>query len=281
MLKWKVLGRVTVVVIAVLFVVAVAGCQGGDACRKSIEEDGGTTGPGSTGGGGGGGTGGGGTGGGSVNPPLGGTSDGSGGQTGVNGSTVNANGSTCSLIVPSSPPNPAPFLIIFSGVEGRAQMTQNMVQLRQMISGLSSFIIAVLDGPSTDESDGANVLDYVRSNYNIDNDKTCLLSESAGTASGLKLGFSLRQSYFAAYWANDVTCSYTPQKNASELGFAPHGNAGPGGNFADANAIVDGMRSAGYRLPADAPYSGAGAGSHGDQNQFMKALEFFPGKSRK
>jgi hypothetical protein len=255
-----------------------AGCAGGDSCRKSIEDDGGTTGPGT----GGGTTGGGGsTGGGSVEPPLGGCSNGSGGQTGLSGSSVSSGGASFNLIVPSSPPNPAPLLIVFSGVEGKSTMTSNLLQMRNVISGLGSFIIAVLDGRNASESHGAAAIDYVRSNYNVDNDKTCLLSESAGTASGLKLGFSLRQSYFAAYWANDVNCSYTPQKNSSELGFAPHGNAGPGGDWPDANAIVDGMRSAGYRLPSDAPYSGAGCNSHGDPNQFMYALSFFPGKSRK
>jgi hypothetical protein len=160
-------------------------------------------------------------------------------------------------------------------------MTNNLVQLRQMISGLSNFIIAVLDGRNSSASHGAAAIDDVRSKYNIDNDKTCLLSESAGTPEGQQLGFSLRQSYFAAYWVNDIAGPPSgPEKTASELGFAPHGNAGPGGQFAAADAIVSAMNAAGYRLPADAPYSGPGCGSHGDQTQFMEALKFFPGKSR-
>jgi len=260
------------------FGLVAAGCAGGTGSSERSTSDIPTTGPDT--GGTDGGTGGG-TGGGSVVPPLGGSSGGSGGQTGLGGSTVSAGGVSYNLIVPSSPPSPAPFLIVYSGVEGRSTMTSNLIQMRQMISGMSSFIIAVLDGRSASSSNGATVIDDVRSKYNVDNDKTYLLSESAGTASGLKLGFDLRQSYFAAYWANDVNCSYTPQKTSSQLGFAPHGNAGPGGDWPDANAIVNGMSAAGYRLPADAPYSGAGSGSHGDPNQFIAALGFFPGKSRK
>jgi hypothetical protein len=263
------------------FSLTVTGCAGGTGSSKRSAEDVPTAGPGTGGGGTGGGGTGGGTGGGSAVPSLGGSSGGSGGQTGLGGSTVSAGGVSYNLIVPSSPPSPAPFLLVYSGVEGGATMTSNLLQMRQMISGMSSFIIAVLDGRSASSSNGATVIDDVRSKYNVDNDKTYLLSESAGTASGLKLGFDLRQSYFAAYWVNDVNCSYTPQKNASQLGFAPHGNAGPGGDWPDANAIVNGMSAAGYRLPADAPYSGAGSGSHGDPNQFIAALGFFPGKSRK
>ena len=97
----------------------------------------------------------------------------------------------------------------------------------------------------------------------MDNDRTFLLSESAGTSAGLQLGFDLRPSYFAAFWANDVNASATPSRSASALGFAPWGNAGPGGDFADANAIVAGMQSAGYRIAEPAPYGGPGAGTHG------------------
>ncbi len=275
MLKKSALLRLLAVLATVVFVGAIAGCAGGTGSSERSADNipAGTTPPtggGSSGGGGGG-----------VVPPLGSSSGGSGGQTGLGGATVTAGGATYNLIVPSSPPDPAPFLVVYSGTEGRSTMTSNLLQMRQMISGLSSFIIAVLDGRSASSGDGAAVIDDVRSKYNIDNDKTCLMSESAGTASGLVLGFDARQSYFAAYWANDVNCSYTPQKNASELGFAPHGNAGPGGDWPDANAIVNGMSAAGYRLPADAPYSSTGCNVHGDMTQFMEALKFFPGKSRK
>jgi hypothetical protein len=40
------------------------------------------------------------------------------------------------------------------------------------------------------------------------------------------------------------------------------------------------MKAAGYRLPADAPYSGPGSTSHGSTQQFLAALAFFKGKSR-
>jgi pimeloyl-ACP methyl ester carboxylesterase len=173
-------------------------------------------------------------------------------------------------------------MVIFSGTEGASQMASNMVNLAPMYS-LKDVIFAVLDGPSTVNNGqaGATVLDDVRARYNIDNDRTFLIGESAGTGAALQLGLKLRQSYFAAYWANDVVAAATPAKNATALGFAPWGNAGPGGQAAKAQSIVDGMRAAGYRLPADAPYSGAGAGSHGSPQQFMAALSFFGGKSRK
>jgi hypothetical protein len=160
-------------------------------------------------------------------------------------------------------------------------MASNMKTLAAM-SGLGDVIFAVLDGPSTfgNGAAGAAALDYVRGKYNVDNDRSYLLSESAGTKAGLQLGLQLRQSYFAAYWANDVNASATPAKNAAALGFAPWGNAGPGGQLAAAQAIVAGMKAAGYRLPADAPYSGAGSTQHGSTQQFMAAIAFFGGKSR-
>jgi hypothetical protein len=188
------------------------------------------------------------------------------------------------LVVPAgyAPSRPTPLLVVFSGTEGGAAMTNNLQSVAGYV-GIAEFIFAVLDGTTYygDGAAGEAVLDDVRARYNIDNDATYLLSESAGTSAGLQLGLSLRQSYFAAYWANDVNASAVPARTADELGFAPWGNAGPGGDFADARAIVDGMRAAGYRLPADAPYSGAGAGVHGSTEQFLAACSFFPGKRRR
>jgi hypothetical protein len=188
------------------------------------------------------------------------------------------------LIVPAgySASRPSPLLVVFSGTEGGAAMTSNLQSVASYV-GIDGFIIGVLDGVDYygDGAAGEAVLDDVRGRYNIDNDATYLLSESAGTSAGLQLGLSLRQTYFAAYWANDVNASAVPTRSAAELGFAPWGNAGPGGDLPDARAIVDGMRTAGYRLPADAPYSGAGAGVHGSTEQFLAACRFFPGKSRR
>lgn len=217
----------------------------------------------------------------SVNPPLGGSSGGSGGATSVAGSTEQASGITFRLIVPSSPAKPSPFLLVFSGTEGGDAMTQNLMGAGPS-TGTDGFIEAVLDGVvyNANGAAGATVLDAVRAKYDIDNDRTYLLGESAGTTSALSLGFHLRQSYFGAYWANDVNYFDSPAQTASQLGFAPWGQVGPGGDFGDAQTIVNGMKSAGYRLPSPAPYAGAGAGSHGDPNQFLAALEFFPGKSR-
>jgi hypothetical protein len=188
------------------------------------------------------------------------------------------------LIVPSTykPATPTRMMIVYSGTEGASVMAQNLLQVAGY-SKLGDVIFAVLDGKvyNGNAQAGAAALDHVRAAYNIDNDRTFLLSESAGTSAGLELGLGLRQSYFAAYWANDVNASASPAKTAAQLGFAPWGNAGPGGQFAAAAAIVKGMKNAGYRLPADAPYSGAGSGTHGSTQQFLAAMAFFNGKSRK
>jgi hypothetical protein len=218
-----------------------------------------------------------------VVPPIGGSSGGSGGATAPGGAWDSAGSVNFIVIVPStySQTTPNRLMIVYSGTEGAQMMTNNLLQVAGPF-GLGDVIFAVLDGTTYygNGAAGATVLDDLRTRYNIDNDRTFLLSESAGTSAGLQLGLDLRQSYFAAYWANDVNAQATPTANAAALGFAPWGNAGPGGDFADANAIVTGMQAAGYRLPADAPYSGPGASTHGDQQQFLAAIEFFDGKSR-
>src|SRR5262249_15613265 len=125
----------------------------------------------------------------------------------VSGSTTQAGGVTYRIIVPptyqSATPNP--FLIVYSGTEGGATMTSNLQQISGF-TGTDSFIFAVLDGVQYNGNGnaGATVLDDVRAKYNIDNDRTYLIGESAGTSAAEKLGFTIRQSYFAAYWANDV-----------------------------------------------------------------------------
>jgi len=216
-------------------------------------------------------------------PPIGGSSGGTGGSSAPNGSPASAGGVSYIIIVPGSyqQATPTRLMIVYSGTEGAQMMTNNLLQVAGPY-GLGDVIFAVLDGVTYygNGAAGATVLDDVRARYNIDNDRTFLLSESAGTSAGLQLGFELRQSYFAAFWANDVNAQSTPAQSAAELGFAPWGNAGPGGDYPDANAIVAGMQSAGYRLPADAPYSGAGAGTHGSTEQFLAAMAFFSGKSR-
>jgi hypothetical protein len=181
------------------------------------------------------------------------------------------------LVVPSTLAQPSPLLLAYSGTEGAAQMTANLVNVGPM-TGTSGFIRAVLDGVTYygDGSAGATVLDALRTLY----DRTYLLGESAGTTAAFALGFDLRQSYFAAYWANDVNASGGPTQNAGELGFAPWGQVGPGGDFTDAAQIVAAMQTAGYRLPTPAPYDGAGSSQHGSSQQFIAAVSWFPGKSR-
>ncbi|MCK6530674.1 hypothetical protein L6R50_24980 [Myxococcota bacterium] len=220
---------------------------------------------------------------GELDPPLHGSSGGSGGGTCPSGCVEHAATVTYRLIVPSSYASgtPAALLLVYSGTEGGEAMMANMRSV-QAYAGLSQALIAVLDGVDHygDGPAGGAVLDDVRARWNVDNDRTWLLSESAGTSAGLELGLDLRQSWFAAYWANDVNAAATPARTAADLGFAPWGNAGPGGDFADAGAIVAGMAAAGYRLPADAPYSGAGAGTHGSTEQFLEAVSFFADKRR-
>ena len=217
-------------------------------------------------------------------PPFGASSGGTGGASGVAGATMKtgASGITYRLVVPQSPAKPSPLLVVYSGTEGGATMTMNLQSLGPT-TNTDGFIRAVLDGVTYNGNGqaGAEVLDEVRAKYDIDNDRTYLLGESAGSTAALSLGFHLRQSYFAAYWANDVNATDTPAQNASALGFAPNGQAGPGGDVPDATSIVTAMKNAGYILPSPAPYAGAGSGTHGDPNQFIAAISFFPGKSRK
>ena len=216
-----------------------------------------------------------------VVPPIGESSHGTGGPVPVNGAVQQAGGVSYRLLVPSAPAQPTPLMIVFSGTEGGQNMTSNLQQVAEYTQ-TDGFIRAVLDGVTYYENGaaGATVLDDLRAKYDIDNDRTYLLGESAGTRASLELGFELRQSYFAAFWANDVNASAVPVQNANQLGFAPWGQAGPGGAFALAQAIVDAMAAAGYQLPNPAPYAGAGAGSHGSTEQFLAAMAFFPGKVR-
>jgi len=160
-------------------------------------------------------------------------------------------------------------------------MCQNVANVGPQV-GLGDVIFAVLDGMQYNGNGqaGATVLDALRLKYNIDNDRTTLLSESAGTSAGEQLGFHLRQSFFAAYWVNDLNQADGPGLSAAELGFAPWGNAGPGGDFADADAVVGAMRTAGYRIEDPAPYNGTGSDQHGSPDQFIAALRWFSGKSR-
>jgi hypothetical protein len=219
---------------------------------------------------------------GNITPPLAGSSKGTGGSVPVNGSEVSAQGVAFRLLVPATyRGSPTPLLVVYSGVEGALQMMQNLAILGPSTS-TNTFIRIVLDGVNLGGNGqaGAVALDAVRANYNIDNDRTYVMGESAGTVGALKLAFRLRQSYFAAYWANDITASDVPAANATTLGFAPFGQVGPGGNATDATAIVKAMKTAGYRLPTVAPYADTGFNVHGSPEQFVAALSFFSGKTR-
>lgn len=217
----------------------------------------------------------------SVDPPLGASSGGDGGSDSPTPTAVSWGGVDSRLLAPtgSSSGHRVPFLLVISGTEGADAMMNNMKQVTGY-AHISDAIVVVLDGQSVNGAEAATVVDEVRDAYDVDNDRTWLLSESAGTTPGLSVGLNLRQSYFAAYWVNDVNTRDTPAETAEALGFAPWGNAGPGGDTADAEAIVDGMRAAGYQLPDDAPYSGPGSTSHGSSAQFLEAVSFFSDKAR-
>ena len=216
-----------------------------------------------------------------VEPPFGGTSGGDGGADAPSSTSVTVGGTTYKLLAPtgSAAGRAVPLLIVISGTEGADTMMSNMRQVARY-AHLDDALIAVLDGRSTRLADATAVLDDVRADFDVDNDRTWLLSESAGTAVGLQLGLDARTSFFAAYWANDVNARGTPSHTAAELGVAPWGNAGPGGDQPDADAIVAGMRDAGWQLPADAPYSGPGSETHGSTDQFLEAVSFFHDKVR-
>jgi hypothetical protein len=215
-----------------------------------------------------------------LDPPEGGSSGGSGGGPSAGQARQTPGGVAYHVVAPAGT-GPFPLMIVYSGVEGGEQMTANVFNL-SAYNGTESFVFAVLDGVDYNANGqaGADVLDHVRSQYDIDNDRTYLMSESAGTTAGLELGLQLRQSYFAAYWANDVNAAAAPLLDSAALGFQPFGNAGPGGHWAEADYIVSSMAAAGYRTPAPAPYDGPGSNDHGASEQFLAALEWFPGKTR-
>ncbi|TET33471.1 MAG: hypothetical protein E3J72_16765 [Planctomycetota bacterium] len=273
-MKHRILLIAIAVTIALMF--AMPGCgSGGGKSSSSGGGSGGGTGTGSGTGGTGTGTGGNGGGGtsGTGEPPFGESSNGSGG--GASGDFILVNASAASG-------GPTPLLIVYSGTEGSSAMASN---LNGMLS--SSIMAVVFDGrqymSGDSGGDGAAALDQCREKYNIDNDRTYLLGESAGTGGARDLSMQ-RQSYFAAYWANDVEqpmSSWQAPKTAAELGFAPWGQIGPGGQPAAAtDPIIQRMRDAGYRLDDPSPYAGPGCNQHGSFEQLQAALAWFVGKTR-
>ena len=216
-----------------------------------------------------------------VEPPFDDSSGGSGGQDAPSSDPMSAGGTDYLLLAPtgSASGRALCLLVVISGTEGASGMMSNMRQVAPYY-GLEDCLIAVLDGTRSDAADAAVALDDVREQFDVDNDRTWMMSESAGTGAGLELAFELRPTWFAAVWFNDVNDQATASQDAEALGFAPWGNAGPGGDLPDANRIVDGMDAAGYQLPSDAPYSGAGSTTHGSSEQFLAAVDFFADKER-
>jgi len=217
-----------------------------------------------------------------ADPPLDQSSEGSGGADAALTASLQASGVDYVLLAPtgSAAGHRRAFLLVIAGAEGARGMMNNLQQVAEY-GGIDNALIAVVaasDGVTA--SDAAVVLDAVRATFDVDNDRTWLLSEGSGTAVGLDLGLQRRASYFAAYWANDVDAQAVAVQRARTLGFAPWGNVGPGGNSSDANGIVGAMRGAGWQTPTDAPYAGSGSSSFGSEQQFLAAVGFFYDKAR-
>jgi hypothetical protein len=217
-------------------------------------------------------------------PPLGGSSAGTGGAAPVNGTAQQAQGINYLLVVPSTYAGaPTPVAIYYTGTAGADFITNQFILNATGQTGTGDFVFAVLDGNAygLDGQAGATVLDDVRSHYNVDNDRTCLISQSAGTTGGLELGFHIRQGWFAAYYIDDVVgIGDSPGQTGTQLGFAPWGQSNAGGNAGLAQALVASMQAAGYQMPNPAPYAGPGATMHGSLDGQLDAMTFMVGKSR-
>jgi hypothetical protein len=230
-----------------------------------------------------------------LDPPGGRSSGGSGGSPAKGSSMRTASGVGYVLIAPKPAPAASaaklPCMIAYSGADGSRAMAAALLSLADE-TGIGGYVIAVLDGRKynhigvtdyTGGHDGAAALDDLRAKYDCDNDRTYLFSESAGSAAAFHLGFEIRQSYFAAFWANDVALGDlepAPDQRADALHFAPWGNVGPGGALAKAQSIVASMAAAGYRVPPPAPYDGPGANAHGDPAQLAAGLRWIGGGTK-
>src|SRR5207302_3762593 len=82
-----------------------------------------------------------------ANPPLGGSSGGSGGSASLRLSPqTTSDGVNYLLSIPSGydPSQPTPLLLVYSGTEGGQQMASNLQNLGP--TGVSAYLQAVLDG---------------------------------------------------------------------------------------------------------------------------------------
>jgi hypothetical protein len=206
------------------------------------------------------------------------TSRGGGGPT-ASGPQKLPGGLAFELIVPGSSGGPVPVLIVFSGVEGRQAMAQNIRSMGAS-SGMANHVVAVLDGREAKPSDGVETLALLRRWYNVDNEAVKVFTESAGTRAGLTFALQLAQADIAAVWANDPVAVVTP--SSAPGGFRPWGSAGAGakapGDVANARAIVAGMKEKSYRTaePFIDPSSG-----HGTTQGFIEGLKFLKDKRRR
>lgn len=203
--------------------------------------------------------------------PMPATSRGSGGPT-SSGKQRLSNGTEIEMIVPGANSGAVPVLIVFSGVEGKETMAQNLRQI-----GMAGHVIAVLDGRTAKASDGVETLAQLRRWYNVDNDAVKVLTESAGTHEGLTFALQTAQKDIAAVWANDPVAVVTPGDNAAAFGSAGAGAKAPN-DVERAKAIVEGMKQKGYHTqePFVDPNSG-----HGTSQGLMQGLKFLSDKRRR
>lgn len=208
-------------------------------------------------------------------PPTPATSRGSGGPT-TAGVQKTPSNFPFELLPPAANGGAVPVLIVFSGVEGKEAMAQNLRQMASM-AGMNHHVVAVLDGRQAKASDGVDVLAQLRRWYNVDNDAIKVFTESAGTREGLTFALRLAQSDIAAVWANDPVAVVTPSAGSTAWGSAGAGAKAPR-DVQNANAIVAGMKEKTYRTkePFIDPASG-----HGTVQGFMEGLKFLKDKRRR
>jgi hypothetical protein len=169
---------------------------------------------------------------------------------------------------------------VFSGVEGKSAMAQNIRQLAAT-TGVGNHIIAVLDGRSATAQDGVDVLTQLRGWYNVNNNAVKVLTESAGTREGLTYALRTGQADVCSTWANDPVAVVTPSKTAAELGFTPSGSAGAGqqaqNDVTRARQIVDGMKNKNYQTKD--PYIDPNSG-HGTVQGLIEGLKYLATKTK-
>ena len=118
-----------------------------------------------------------------ADPPLDQSSEGSGGADAALTASLQASGVDYLLLAPtgSAVGHRRPFLLVIAGAESARGMMNNLQQVAEY-GGIDNALIAVVaasDGVTA--SDAAVVLDAVRASFDVDNDRTWLLSDTVGS----------------------------------------------------------------------------------------------------